>query len=265
MSIESLPKTKSGSARVRNLTHYNTEDLIAVIEAVERTRKYPQWGHSVEQSSMDGLDKVMEFREFTGKPRDMRPYGKTESVRQFVMHRRWRTPLLLRVLPPEKLYINPIHSLVQTSDEADTQELLPEHMLLQLVDAIDSLYAHDYRRHGHQEKADWPAIMRNVSVRINRNRKPRSRKQAILARKRELLHKHYRSAGYRIDQVERSMHVLDEAFASILRYAKGMGMDTTEVEKMIDTMGNVRGTFAPLRETAKRYAVEAQQLVDEVA
>jgi hypothetical protein len=262
MSIETLPKTLSGSARVRNLTHYNTEDLLALIDKVERTFEKREWCSSVTDNMVGGLEKVIEFREFTGKPRDITPYGKTEKVRTFVMSRRWRTPLLFRLLPPEKLYISPVQSLaVSVEGESET---VPAHMVIQLADALAQMYYQPYQR-GHVRGTDWEKVVKNISLRINRNRKARSRKQAILARKRELLHKNYRRAKYRIGQVESALINLQEAFTSMERYAKGMGMDMTAINEMVTSLHVSKETFNTLRDSAEKYAIDAQQMVDEVA
>jgi len=261
MSIESLPKTLSGSARVRNLTHYNTDDLIKLIDSVERSRcmTVVRWCNTVESSMAGGLEKVFEFRVFTGKPRDRRPHGTTVAVRQFVMHRRWRSPLVFRLLPPEKLYVSPVQSLVVSGE--DSGEMLPSQMTYELADALAGVYDVPYTQRHNLPKIE--SVVGGLRVRIESKRKPRSRKQAILARKRELLHQHFRRAGYRIGQVERALVTLTEAFTAMHGYAKGMGMDTTSIAGMVETVVATRTLFGPLRGEAEKYAVEAQQLVDE--
>jgi hypothetical protein len=259
MSIETLPKTLSGSARVRNLTHYNTEDLLALIDEVERTFEKREWCSSVTDNMVGGLEKVIEFREFTGKPRDIRLPVRGEKIRTFVMSRRWRTPLLFRLLPPEKLYISPVQSLaVSVEGESET---VPAHMVIQLADALAQMY---YQR-GRVVGTTWEKVVENISLRINRNRKPRSRKQAILARKRELLHKNYHRAKYRIGQVESALSNLQEAFTSMERYAKGMGIDMTAINEMVTLLRVSKETFNTLRDSAEKCAIDAQQMVDEVA
>ena len=259
MSIESLPKTLSGSARIRNLTHYNIDDLIALIHKVELT--FPDkvvWSQSVKENSVGGLDKVFEFREFTGRPKDTAPYGKKEKVRTFVMMRRWRTPLTFRMLPPDKLYISPLESICVAGE--DGCEVIPKYMAAQLAESISGCY---YRNYKHSRTDNWVELVADMQIRIDKKRKPGSKKHASLARKRELLHKNYRSANYNLAKLEAASDILKEAFAAMERYAKSMGMDMSGINDMMESLEATKESLHNLRLSAEKYAVQAQQLVDE--
>jgi len=262
MSLENLPKTRSGSARVRNLTHYNTEDLIDIIHLVEAPMTQGvQWSNAVEEYTPGGLEKVIEFREFTGQPRDTSGYG-SERRRLFSMSRRWRTPLLTRLLPPDKLYPNPVEALVVSAE--DGQELLPQQMVEQLVESLVGMYRYPRSFRSMSEVKDM-VPMKGARVRINAKRKPRSRKQAILARKRELLHRQHIRATYRVRSAKSALTHLNDALAMVRKYSLGIGMEASSLDEMMSFVQAATAQLEQVKVLSERFSVDAQHLVDEVA
>lgn len=260
MSIENLPQSAQGDLRIRNLTHYNTEDIIALVNRIEENRPSSkfQWAGNVDRATVPGMQKVLELREFTGAPRHESVYVDGSSVQGRVLLLapiRWRSPLILRLVPPDKLYSSPLQTL---SEEAmcDTRTL-PTPMLLELAEAVARLYRQ--RSHG----GIIPVIqMDGLSIRIDKTRPKGNKKHAALARKRTMIHESHQSMTYRSKQAERAVEIMLGDAIRMRSLAGSMGMGESPLEDLVKAMREAYGIVKGARERTEQLAREAQEMVD---
>lgn len=260
MSIDNLPSTKLGGIRLRNLSHYNTDDLLAIIDAVQASTPDADytWSYSVEQSCVEGLDKVIEVREFTGQPRVSKKYQGNSVVysrRSFLAPSRWRDPMTFRVMPPEKLHESPIQTLTEATSDNPT---VPQYMVEEFAERVRGLW----RQRTYKSE---PAAMPDVSlmkIRISPSRLKGNKKRAALARKRQLLHGETLRIEYRTEQALRATRAMREHVQKVLKYTVAMGMDASKVQGVLAAVSTALEALEPTEATCKTLAKEAQQMVD---
>lgn len=210
MEPSELPSTASGSFRVLNYTRYNTDDLIALVNAVERVIPTNTWRHgrpvlsnTALRVGVQGKEPVLTFKVFTGAPRENSKWnGQHRQIinRRLMAPSRWRYPLEMRCIPPEKVHANPIESLAASTAE---QEVLPASMVAEIVEKMTSLYEHWQYKYGSQTP-DQPVIS-GLMVRIERKRaatEPKRTKRTVAL---ERLERTRQEATYRVPQHTRTV------------------------------------------------------------
>lgn len=260
MSIDSLPRTKLGGLRLRNLTHYNTDDLMAIVDMVQQAFNSSNhtWSYAVEQASVEGSDKVLEIREFTGRPRTIRRNtGATTGPMQrlFLAPSRWRSPLTFRVLPPEKLHDSPLQTLTESTQENPS---IPAHMVEEFAGAVGYLWR---QRVYNSDQRATPSTA-GMKIRIGTVRPKGSKKHAALARKRELLHTETRRITYRTEQALRYVKAMEEHLKKVEKHTKGMGLDLTKVNAAMSAVRTALIALEPTQDICTKIAKEAQDMVD---
>jgi hypothetical protein len=263
MSIDTLPSTKIGGLRIRNLTHYNTDDLMAIVNRVQKVFSGPAhtWSYAVEEASVEGSDKVLEIREFTGRPRSIRRHNGTAQVtappstRLFLAPSRWRNPLTFRVLPPEKLHESPLQTLSESTEDNPT---IPQHMVQEFADAVGYLWRQ--RVYSSAERAT-PRVS-DMTIRIGAVKPKGNKKHAALARKRLLLHNETRRISYRTEQALRYVKAMQEHLQKVEIHTKAMGLDLTKVEMALASVRTALFALEPTQGLCDRIAKEAQDMVD---
>jgi hypothetical protein len=257
MSIENLPLSAGGKLRIRNMTHYNTEDIVALVNAVEKQRSAAKfvWAYHVERSSVEGVEKVLELREFTGKPRQVRKSTGGPTMVRLLAPARWRRPLTMRLVPPDKIYDSPLQSLSQAVNEE--APMLPEHMVEELAYAVASLF-----RSMSYADNERDLNVRGLKVRIETKRIKGNKKHAALARKRELLHTAHLQVLYRGGNAAKGIQIAYESALTMLANAKALGMDMSKVQAMVDSLQQAAILLHPLEERSTEIAKEAQMMVD---
>ena len=262
MSIDNLPQSARGTLRIRNLTHYNTDDIVALVNRIEESRPASQfqWAGNVERATVPGMQKVLELREFTGAPRHENVYVDGVSVQGRVLLLapvRWRAPLTLRLVPPDKLYSSPLQTL---SEEAmcDTRTL-PAPMLLELAETIARLWRTSRTGLGNTVPV---ILLDGLSIRIDKTRAKGNKKHAALARKRTMIHESHQSVTYRSKQAERAVEIMLQDAIRMQSLAGGMGMGAEPLNELVSQMKTAYGIVKGARERTEQLAREAQEMVD---
>jgi len=255
MSIDNLPQTARGDFRLRNLTHYNTEDILRLMNAIEKGRPLDtfDFARNVHRATVPGMQKVLELREFTGTPRTD---ARTERLR-FLANTRWKQPLKLRLLPPDKLYSNPLQTLSEAGGEGIPS--VPSDMVVELAAEIEGLYRtidFSNRRNVISLKAE------HMTIRIESKRTKGNKKQGALARHRELLHNAYLEVKYREGLASKALEHLNEAASRIVIAAKALGIEDDRVKRIADDGKQSYRLLQDLPHIAEDLARQAQEKVD---
>jgi hypothetical protein len=253
MSIEELPQSASGRIRLRNLTFYNTDDIITLVNRIEAERPSAScpWSYAVERSTGKDTPKILEFREFTGRPRLRAPAGTGQEV-LLLAPTRWRRPLIFRLLGPDKLYGNPIQALVNSSED----RTLPKEMVSELGNAIDGLF----RQKVHVPFK--PLDVSDIVIRINKTKAKGSQKRGQLLRKAELLEDATRRLCYQSATALRSAGQMKGQAEAMVKHAKALGLDITKVEQILHATEQASKLFSPFEERLAALTLEARKLVD---
>jgi hypothetical protein len=149
---------------IKNYTRYNTEDLLALFDAAESELRgrglSPQRVESPYR--MGVIDAVVSFKDyspsdsFTTKSHwdnDARRYISYELRRYVKEVETWKPSPNIRLIPPSKIYTNPMEALASTAGD----EVIPRAMMEALAERIATLY-----RGG----AEIVALLAGMTVRI---------------------------------------------------------------------------------------------------
>ena len=255
MSIDNLPQTARGDFRLRNLTHYNTEDILRLMNAIEAERPLSlfSFARNVERATVPGMQKVLELREFTGTPRtDVR----TERLR-LLANTRWKQPLVLRLLPPDKLYSNPLQTLSEAGGEGIPK--VPSDMVVEFANEIEGLY----RTTDFTTRKNVVSLnVEHMTIRIESKRAKGNKKQGALARHRELLHNAYLEVKYREKLASKALEHLNEATSRIMIAAKALGIEDDRVQPFVEAGKQAHKLLQPLPHIAEDLTRQAQEKVD---
>ena len=252
MNTESLPQSASGRIRLRNLTFYDTDDILALVNRIEAERPSSSftWNYAIERSSGATSTKVLELREFTGRPR------RTGIGQQVLLLApvRWRRPMIFRLLPPDKLYDNPLQALVGSAEE----QTLPAVMVSELGYALEGLY----RPCKNMPRPPTMADVSDFVIRIKKTKLKGTRNRALLARKAELLDDATRKLLYLSTAALRSVRQMKSQSEGMAKYAKALGLDVTKVEQLCNATDQAHDLFSPFEEHLAAISEEARAVVD---
>jgi hypothetical protein len=255
MSIDNLPQTARGDFRLRNLTHYNTEDILRLMNAIEKERPLSTFSFAlnVQRTTVPGMQKVLELREFTGTPRTD---ARTERLR-LLANTRWKQPLVFRLLPPDKLYSNPLQTLSEAGGEGIPK--MPSDMVVELAAEIEGLY----RATNLSTRKNVISLkVEHMTIRIEPKRAKGNKKQGALARHRELLHNAYLEVKYREGLASKALEHLNEAASRIMIAAKALGIEDDRVQRIADDGRMSYRLIQMLPDIAEDLARQAQEKVD---
>lgn len=132
---------------IKNYTRYNTEDLLALFEAAESELRgkglSPQRVES--HYGLGVIDAVVSFKDyspsdsFTTKSHwdnEARRYI-SYALRRYVKEvENWKPSPNIRIIPPSKIYTNPLEALASTA----VDEVIPRAMMETLAERIATLY-----------------------------------------------------------------------------------------------------------------------------
>jgi len=160
--MSSIRYTTTGSMGVINFTRYSTDDIIALLDVIEsnvpaparHNGKVPAEGRYAGTVGPNEIP-VLIFKHFTGAPKQHTSYQNGRAVRGhrlLLAHTRWKFPCEVRMLPPEKVYENPMEALAAV---VDGEQRLPHQMRDELGHRLLECYAHWSYRYG-QTKQENP-------------------------------------------------------------------------------------------------------------
>ena len=144
--------TKNNRFQVDNQTHYNTEDLVRLldfivdkeIEAKASTDRYGSWSRVPPQGAL------LQFMEFTGKPKYTRKtiYNKDvghwdyTDTRQYVLPRDEKMWHVIKLVPPSSIYLNELEAL--SADMTKMPPAMANQLMLRVIDLcpVNITYRH---------------------------------------------------------------------------------------------------------------------------
>ena len=250
--------THSGTLSVFNYTNYNTDDILALIDVVERGIPNSGLGRRLASRIIDATPKgelpSLTLKTFTGTPRWEKDYtagAPTNKRLLFLAPTRWHFPNEFSMLPPDKIYSSAIEALAAA---ADTQQpVVPADMVLQLRDKICELYDHYGYRYGRpaEERPD----VSGLSIRIERKKAAsapkRSRKVVAL----ENIQKANMEVSWRLGSAKDRVQGFQRTLARIARGAQVAGIScnfSADVNACILAL-------EALAQEAERVAIEARR------
>lgn len=145
--------TKNNRFEVDNQTHYNTEDLVRLLdfivdkemEAKEATDRYGAWSRVPPQGAL------IQFMEFTGKPRHTRQtiYNRDSGQWEYLDRRQYVLPKdekmwhVIKIIPPSSIYLNELEAL--SADMTKMPPVMANQLLLRVIDLcpVNITYRHD--------------------------------------------------------------------------------------------------------------------------
>jgi hypothetical protein len=250
--------THSGTLSVFNYTNYNTDDILALIDVVERGIPNSGLGRRLTTRIIDATPKgelpSLTLKTFTGTPRWEKVYTAgtpTNKRLLFTAPARWHFPNEFRMLPPDKIYSSAIEALAAA---ADTQQpVVPADMVLQLRDKICELY--DYYGYRYGKPANERPDVSGLSIRIERKKSAsapkRSRKVVAL----ENIQKANMEVSWRLGSAKDRVQGFQRTLARIARGAQVAGIScnfSSDVNACILAL-------EALAQEAERVAIEARR------
>ena len=167
---------------VRNYTHYNTDDLIAVVAAVEAHLRTGEGGGALQTAwrcswrQEDGhIEPVVVFKDYS----TVNTYCNTEfydkasrstryaNSRLYVKQKnRWGPPKKgeVRIIPPSKLWLDPLEQIAACKDGGDT--LLPSEAVAQIVSLLVTFYAEGRMSTDERVTAGRKIVAQGLTVRV---------------------------------------------------------------------------------------------------
>ena len=248
MESAELPCTASGVLRICNYTRYNTDDLLALLNAVEaaipsyeKKGGVPTLGNSIQRVSVTDIEPVVTFKVFTGVPREnASSHGKGRVVhsRRLMAAQRWRYPLEMRCIPPEKLHMNPMAALTAAGDGV---ELLPQHMVEELVERFCGFYAYWGYQYGKQTP-DKPSIS-GLQVRVESKRAASAPKRTKRTVALERIERARQEASYRLPSHTKAVDNLRDLARRINAVAEAAELDTDPLMAKLKTLVDATDAF----------------------
>jgi hypothetical protein len=171
--------------------------------------------------SPDGTPPTVIVKDFTGTPAidwDYNPNPKVARGHIFLARQRWKVITEIRVLPPEKLYMNQLEALTNAASGAPQ---LPVKFVEQLRDRMQTLFEHwGYRQKGHGYATD----ISGLTIGIRNKPDAKAPKRSMKAVSRENALKAYSELGWRSNTVIHGLDALDLALARMQKAALKAGV-----------------------------------------
>ena len=167
---------------VRNYTYYNTDDLIAVVEAVEAYLRKGEGGGALQTAWKtswrhdDGrIDPVVAFKDY-GTAKTYRNTAFYDEASRCTRHansriyvklnNRWGPPKKgeVRIIPPSKLWLDPLEQIAACKDGGDT--LLPSEAVAQIVSLLVTFYSEGRVSLDERATAGRKIVAQGLTVRV---------------------------------------------------------------------------------------------------
>jgi hypothetical protein len=153
---------------IKNYTRYNTDDIRAILERIEKESNFTGWRNGMQTLTISEFNPSNPY--VTARSG---PSNRAVQVKRYVSKTMWSRPGQMSILTPGKIYENPLQELVQEGEQE-----VPKDMV-QAVAA--SLWARGHR-------TAWSANAPNYAdmpIRVMKKaaeKKPKNEKSAVEAR-----------------------------------------------------------------------------------
>ena len=231
-----IKHTASGLYAISNATRYNTDDIVALFD--DSVKSFEAEGYTVTHAHMDTpLGTIIDISDF--KPsigwETVRKYDAESNEYAFVRERVYvkrRGYTLVRrfkvgLLPPERLYDNPLEALVESGDDQRAPEGLVAGLVHRFFDLVD-LQA------PHTALYDWTErdrILRSIAtrnsaaIRIMKKRGEVDLKERILREKRLEAKSSLNTNSSTVRDAWHNVYKAHNAAMEVERLCRAAGMD----------------------------------------
>ena len=228
------PTTSTGSFELVNYTHYNTTDLLAVLEKVESfvpagarvtPNGKPKMAQNVTMAAVTGETSRVVFKSFTGVPRHAVTYtngGRQTGNRLILARQRWKTPTELRMLPPDKLHANPLEAIAVAGE--GLQPTVPPYMVVEIAERFISFYEAWGYRSGLSKDVVLNAV-RSMQIRYSSKRAATAPKRSRAVVAAERLSAAVTDSSWRNKAAQDKIETLNLVGSRIAKNAQVLGLD----------------------------------------
>ena len=153
---------------ITNYTRYNTDDIRAILERIEKESNFTGWRNGMQTLTISEFNPSNPY--VTARSG---PSNRAVQVKRYVSKTMWSRPGQMSILTPGKIYENPLQELVQEGEQE-----VPKDMV-QAIGA--SLWARGHRTAWSANAPNY-ADMRIRVMKKAAEKKPKNEKSAVEAR-----------------------------------------------------------------------------------
>ena len=153
---------------IKNYTRYNTDDIRAILERIEKESNFTGWRNGMQTLIISEFNPSNPYVTVRSGPSN-----RSVQVKRYVSKTMWGRPGQVSILTPGKIYENPLQELVQEGEQE-----VPKDMV-QAIGA--SLWARGHRMAWSANAPNY-ADMRIRVMKKAAEKKPKNEKSAVEAR-----------------------------------------------------------------------------------
>jgi len=215
--MSAIHYSSTGSVGFINYTRYCSADITSLLDFIEA--QVPPGDRSAEKimvsprygsTAAPGEPPVLIIKTFTGSPKYkyVTESGKSRRTQRLLLaHTRWKFPNEVRVLPPDKVYENPVEALTAVVDGTPQ---LPAQMVDELGNRLLECYETWTYRSGRGKAAspDFSGLSLRILAKTDSRAPKRSRRVVAL----ENAMKAYTEIEWRAKTAKNSLESLEQTF-----------------------------------------------------